>query len=96
VSTTPGEDLLARALQAELTDHLNDDVRDRDATVDRLQAALRSCRSIGTAVGILMSTQALTRDAAFGALVATGRELHLNVGAVAVYVTETGELPARR
>ena len=95
MSAHPGEELLALALHAELVEHLSATILDRDAIIEHLRTALVNCRSIGAAVGILMITHKLTQDAAFADLVSSSQNLNRKLTAVAVYVTETGELPER-
>ena len=58
-------------------------------------AALRSSRQIGTAIGILMARGQVTSEAAFDQLVEASQHLNRKLRDVAVEVTETGQLPAR-
>lgn len=58
-----------------------------------LAEALTTSRVIGAAVGILMSSEKITNEAAFDRLREASQRLHLKLREVAVYVADTGELP---
>lgn len=61
-----------------------------------LAEALTTSRTIGAAVGILMSAHKITDQQAFDLLVAASQHLHMKVRHLAAYVTDTGELPLQR
>lgn len=58
-----------------------------------LRAALETNRDIGVALGILMATKLVTKQAAFDALRITSQHTHRKLHLVALDVIETGELP---
>lgn len=70
---------LARAAEHEQNQHL--------------RAALETNRDIGVAIGILMATKLVTKQAAFDALRITSQHTHRKLHLVALDVVETGELP---
>lgn len=59
----------------------------------QLEAALESSRSIGMALGVLMSARKLTEEQAFTLLRTASQQLHRKLRAVAAEVVETGTLP---
>lgn len=59
----------------------------------QLEAALESSRSIGMALGVLMSARKLTQEQAFTLLRTASQQLHRKLRAVAAEVVETGTLP---
>lgn len=61
--------------------------------VENLTSALESSRTIGTAVGILMTSRHLTKEAAFALLRRASMDLNLKLRDVASEVEMTGELP---
>ena len=65
----------------------------RAREVDHLQTALESSRQIGVAIGILMARQLVTREEAFGQLVAASQHLNRKLRDLAVEVEQTGALP---
>lgn len=67
------------------------DLRERD--VGNLRAALASNRQIGTAVGILMATEKVTEDQAFGLLRQASNQLNRKLADIAGHVHLTGSLP---
>jgi hypothetical protein len=67
-----------------------DVVRDE---VANLEVALDSARTIGTAIGILMARQLVTREQAFAQLRVASQHLKRKLRDVAEQVTETGDLP---
>lgn len=75
--------LLARQLTALLT----------DVRADNLEAALRTNRTIGVAVGVLMSTRQVTADEAFRLLRRTSSTSNRKLREVAEDVVVTGRLP---
>jgi hypothetical protein len=64
-----------------------------DADVTNLEHALSSSRQIGMAVGILMARYRVTDDEAFEMLRTASQHLNRKLRAVAVDVTDTGEIP---
>jgi hypothetical protein len=58
-----------------------------------LEAALRSNREIGTAIGILMAHRRVTEEGAFGLLRTASQNLHRKLRDVAAEVVQTGALP---
>jgi len=58
-----------------------------------LEAALESSRTIGVALGVLMSARKVTQDQAFNLLRVASQNLHRKLRAVAAEVVETGTLP---
>ncbi|GAA4397289.1 GAF and ANTAR domain-containing protein [Fodinibacter luteus] len=60
-----------------------------------LQRALESSRTIGVAVGVLMSEYRITSDQAFDVLRHTSQNLNRKLRDVAVDVVETGAVPER-
>jgi len=58
-----------------------------------LEAALESSRSIGMALGVLMSARKLTQEQAFTLLRVASQQLHRKLRSVAAEVVETGTLP---
>ncbi|WP_460605508.1 ANTAR domain-containing protein [Jatrophihabitans fulvus] len=58
-----------------------------------LEAALANSRVIGAAIGIVMQTRRVTREAAFEVLRSTSQDLHRKLRDVADHVVETGEVP---
>jgi GAF domain-containing protein len=58
-----------------------------------LEAALESSRSIGVALGVLMSARKVTQEQAFAMLRVASQNLHRKLRAVAAEVAETGTLP---
>ena len=62
---------------------------------EHLEAALRSSREIGMAMGVLMSRGRLSQDEAFDLLRRASQHLHRKLRDVAADVVETGELPGR-
>jgi ANTAR domain/GAF domain len=61
-----------------------------------LEAALESSRSIGVALGVLMSARKVTQEQAFDLLRVASQNLHRKLRAVAVEVAEPGTLPELR
>lgn len=61
-----------------------------------LEAALESSRTIGVALGVLMSARKVTQDQAFNLLRVASQNLHRKLRAVAAEVVETGTLPDLR
>lgn len=66
-------------------------LRARDA--ENLQAALRSSRQIGTAIGILMAQQKITSEQAFAQLSDASQHLNRKLRDIAAVVELTGRLP---
>jgi AmiR/NasT family two-component response regulator len=67
-----------------------------DEAVDQasnLEAALESSRTIGVALGVLMSARKVPQDQAFTLLRVASQNLHRKLRAVAAEVVETGTLP---
>ena len=58
-----------------------------------LEAALESSRSIGMALGVLMSARKVTQEQAFTLLRMASQQLHRKLRSVAAEVVETGTLP---
>lgn len=58
-----------------------------------LEAALESSRTIGVALGVLMSARKVTQEQAFTLLRVASQNLHRKLRAVAAEVVETGTLP---
>lgn len=58
-----------------------------------LEAALESSRTIGVAIGVLMSARKVTQEQAFTMLRVASQNLHRKLRAVAAEVVETGTLP---
>ncbi|MEO7262066.1 MAG: GAF and ANTAR domain-containing protein [Jatrophihabitantaceae bacterium] len=58
-----------------------------------LEAALESSRTIGVALGVLMSARKVTQEQAFTLLRVASQNLHRKLHAVAAEVVETGTLP---
>jgi ANTAR domain len=58
-----------------------------------LEAALQSSRTIGVALGVLMSARKVTQEQAFGLLRVASQNLHRKLRTVAAEVVETGTLP---
>jgi len=58
-----------------------------------LEAALESSRSIGMALGVLMSARKVTSEQAFTLLRVASQQLHRKLRSVAAEVVETGTLP---
>jgi len=61
--------------------------------VENLNAALKTSRDIGVAMGVLMATYKVTRDEAFNLLRLASHGLHRKLADVAITVADTGELP---
>ena len=59
---------------------------------DHLQVALETNREIGAAIGILMATRNLSRDAAFTVLRVASQDTNRKLSAVAADVVSTGQL----
>jgi GAF domain-containing protein len=64
----------------------------RQATVTNLYRALESSREIGTAMGILMTRELLTRDQAFDLLRLASQRSHRKLRAIASEIVDTGML----
>ena len=62
---------------------------------EQLEAALRSSREIGMAMGVLMSRGRMTQDEAFDLLRRASQHLHRKLRDIAADVIDTGELPGR-
>jgi signal transduction histidine kinase/DNA-binding response OmpR family regulator len=88
------EELLARAHANYQLAHLREDAVDQaQAQSERLRAGLDSSRTIGTAIGILMTTHQLSAAAAFQLLVAASQHTNRKLRDIAHDVTAAGELP---
>jgi len=89
-------ELLARAQAGYQLARLREDaVDDAHARSEQLRIGLDSSRTIGTAIGILMSSYQLTADAGFRLLVAASQNTNLKLRDIAVDVATTGRLPVR-
>jgi DNA-binding response OmpR family regulator len=77
---------------AQLRESAVDDARARS---EHLRAGLDSNRTIGTAVGILMSTHQLTAATTFRLLVEASQHTNRKLRDIAEEVTVTGRLPLR-
>ncbi len=73
--------------------HLVDALRQRDRKIEHLEIALRTNRTIGVAIGVVMATLKCTRDEAFSAIAVCSNKINRKVVAVADYVEQTGTLP---
>jgi transcriptional regulator with GAF, ATPase, and Fis domain len=82
VYTTYASSLLSRANLADKGEHL--------------EAALKSNRTIGVAIGILMASYKVTRDDAFGLLRLASQHGHVKLHVVAEAVVDTGQLDPER
>lgn len=60
-----------------------------------LQRALETSREIGTAMGILMAQEKITREQAFDLLRIASQHTHRKLAAIAAEVADTGLLPGR-
>jgi hypothetical protein len=74
-----------------ISDLVEQGVLDR-AQIDSLETALATCRRIGAAMGILMSTEKITEAAAFGRLREVSQGTHRKLRDVASDVLSTGML----
>lgn len=61
--------------------------------IANLEIALRTCRRISVAVGVLMGTCKITEDQSFAMLVQTSQGLNRKLRDVADHVADTGALP---
>lgn len=66
--------------------------RDHQQTED-LEAALENSRTIGIAIGLVMSAQELPRDRAFNFLVNISQRLNVKLSDIAEVIAEAGGLP---
>jgi signal transduction histidine kinase/DNA-binding response OmpR family regulator len=89
-------ELLARAQAGYQLARLREDaVDDALARSEHLRVGLDSSRTIGTAIGILMSSYQLTADAGFRLLVAASQNTNRKLRDIAADVATTGRLPVR-
>ena len=90
------QELLARAHAnhqlARLREDAVDDARTRS---DNLQIGLASSRTIGTAIGVLMTNHRLTAATAFRLLIAASQHTNRKLRDIAADVATTGQLPVR-
>jgi AmiR/NasT family two-component response regulator len=63
------------------------------ARVENLQAALRTCRTIGIAVGIVMAEHKMTAEDAFQVLVRSSQLRHRKLRDIARHIVSTGVVP---
>jgi signal transduction histidine kinase/DNA-binding response OmpR family regulator len=68
-------------------------IGEAETTVGQLRQALQSNRTIGTAVGIVMTQYQLDRERAFQVLVRTSQQSHRKLHDVATEVMRAGSLP---
>jgi ANTAR domain len=61
--------------------------------VENLRFALATCRRIGVAIGVIMTTEKVSQAVALDALTVSSEETNRKLRDVADYVTLTGELP---
>jgi signal transduction histidine kinase/DNA-binding response OmpR family regulator len=89
-------ELLARAHAAYQLAQLREAAVDHAQTrSEHLRTALDSSRTIGTAIGVLMTTYRLTAPAAFQLLVAASQSTNRKLRDIATDVTTTHQLPLR-
>jgi uncharacterized coiled-coil protein SlyX len=80
------------SVDAKVIAHLEaEGVIDR-STIANLEAALITCRRIGAAMGIVMSTAKVTEDGAFDLLRQTSQRQHRKLREVAEKILRTGTL----
>jgi signal transduction histidine kinase/DNA-binding response OmpR family regulator len=90
------QELLARAHANRQLARLREDaVDDARARGDNLQIGLDSSRTIGTAIGILMTNHRLAGPLAFRLLVAVSQHTNRKLRDIAADVAATGQLPIR-
>jgi AmiR/NasT family two-component response regulator len=77
-------------------DQLRSELAAAQAKIDSLQNALESSRRIAAAVGVLMASQKITYDDAFGLLSRVSQASQLKVRDLAEEVLLTGALPDHR
>jgi AmiR/NasT family two-component response regulator len=84
---------LGRIRQQDDADRLAEQVGALQDKVDNLELALEHSRDIGVAIGIIMATERLARDDAFGMLRTVSQHQNRKLFLVAAEVIETGTLP---
>jgi signal transduction histidine kinase/DNA-binding response OmpR family regulator len=90
------QELLARAHANQQLARLREDaVDDARTRGDNLRIGLDSSRTIGTAIGILMTNHRLTAAAAFRLLTAVSQHTNRKLRDIAADVATTGQLPVR-
>ena len=90
------DELLARVQAAyQLAQQREAAVDQAQARSDQLRVGLDSSRTIGTAIGVLMTTYRLTAPAAFGLLIAASQSTNRKLRDIAADVAATGQLPLR-
>jgi AmiR/NasT family two-component response regulator len=79
--------------QEQLAAAMQEQLARQEHEIANLHIALRTSRTIGIAIGILMSSAKITRDDAFRRLSQTSQLLGRKLVLVADYVVDTGGLP---
>lgn len=74
-------------------DQLVHELTEAQRQVESLERALRSSRTIGTAIGVLVERQKITPDAAFTLLVRSSQRSNRKLRDIADDLLFTGELP---
>jgi AmiR/NasT family two-component response regulator len=80
---------------ARQVDFLAEEVHEQERQIEDLQLALHHSRTVGVALGILMTTGSMAQSDALGALSSVSRRLNRRIADVADHVAATGALPDR-